>query len=339
MSSKVNLTVAQLIQIQDEVKKGTPKTHVAKQFNISARTVGRLCSRIISAEIDTKKAEKPIKKATQPAKSLPETPKKSEYVITASSVVLTCGSDVQVIDKSHVNYSKIISLCIDDNNISGAMELSNVKKAIVEFTQGSLKVKKGVLTYGEMVINNKIADRITALMQEGNLGFKKLMKFFERLLNNPSKNSVNQLWPFLEHNDVEIDEDGMIVGWKKVQCIDGKLFDSYTRKVPNNIGAVVRMPRYMVNDDVNQKCSQGLHVGAIGYVKNFDGDTVTKVLVDPCDVVSVPNDYNGQKMRTCQYKVSSIESGGVGYNAGVDTNIYIIGSSGEILNTTKQVNI
>lgn len=87
---------------------------------------------------------------------------------------------------------------------------------------------------------------------------------------------------------------------------EGGLFDNRTRKVSNNIGNVVSMPRWMVDADKKVTCSQGLHVGAWNYVTSFMGDTIIKVRVNPRDVVSVPDDYNDMKMRACRYEVVAI---------------------------------
>jgi hypothetical protein len=65
------------------------------------------------------------------------------------------------------------------------------------------------------------------------------------------------------------------------------------------------MPRSLVNDDKYQACSTGLHVGSYDYVKDFGGQWARFVTVKvfPEDVVSVPVDYSGGKLRACKYEV------------------------------------
>jgi len=86
------------------------------------------------------------------------------------------------------------------------------------------------------------------------------------------------------------------------------------------LGQEVSMPREECNSDPNETCAAGLHVGAWGYVggSDFSSDgfgggspdkVILEVLVCPSQVVSVPYDYNGQKMRCCMYYPISIANG------------------------------
>jgi hypothetical protein len=80
--------------------------------------------------------------------------------------------------------------------------------------------------------------------------------------------------------------------------------DDRTGTFDNTPGNIVEMDRKDVTVDRHETCSSGLHVGAIAYLSSmYGGGTWLEVLVDPSDVVSVPFDYNNQKMRVCRYKV------------------------------------
>ena len=139
-----------------------------------------------------------------------------------------------------------------------------------------------------------------------NLPIEPLVYFWKKLRKNPSKNSQEMLYEFLEKNHHPITSDGNFIGYKKVDTTStpGKLVDNYTKKIDNSIGVIVEMPRKDVVEDKNQTCSRGLHVAAWEYAKTYPGNVLVEVLVDPTDVVSVPTDYNSQKMRVCRYKVS-----------------------------------
>jgi hypothetical protein len=62
------------------------------------------------------------------------------------------------------------------------------------------------------------------------------------------------------------------------------------------------MPREEVDEDPNRTCSTGLHVACFDYAKDF-GERLIEVKVNPRDVVAVPVDYNGTKLRCCQFEV------------------------------------
>ena len=74
----------------------------------------------------------------------------------------------------------------------------------------------------------------------------------------------------------------------------------------NRVGDIIEIPRGEVDPDPSSPCSVGLHVGTWDYASSFAEGGVMTVEVDPANVVSVPSDYNSQKVRVCRYKVLNI---------------------------------
>ena len=67
------------------------------------------------------------------------------------------------------------------------------------------------------------------------------------------------------------------------------------------------MPRNRVCDNASIGCSDGFHAGSLDYARQYgNGGHLMVVEIDPSDVVSVPNDCDCQKLRTCKYKVVSL---------------------------------
>lgn len=261
------------------------------------------------------------------------------YIITGDSIVLTLGDDTEIVDSSHANY-KSIQAAVVTGDYKTAYDLMNIGKAITSFTKGAISVKGGELHYGEMKLKSTLVERILAMMAEGDEGFKRLVAFLERLLENPSARSVEELWGFVSHLDVEIDDEGYLIGWKNVKSRSGRLVDCHTGKVPNDVGNIVEMPRHMVNDNKDQTCSQGLHVAAWGYLSHFSGDVTLKVRVNPADVVSIPTDYNDMKMRAAKYEVvdtvgSDRKHKPFNAAAGVKRLHVKVGQRGEILSSVE----
>lgn len=132
---------------------------------------------------------------------------------------------------------------------------------------------------------------------------ERLTRFADMLIKNPSKNACENLYKFLVHNDIEICNNGYILAYKFVTK-DFK--DDRTKKIDNRVGKNVSMPREQVVDDPNVTCAAGLHVGSLSYINDVYKSSyghIIQVIVSPENVVSVPNDYNGSKMRVCKYKV------------------------------------
>jgi hypothetical protein len=85
-----------------------------------------------------------------------------------------------------------------------------------------------------------------------------------------------------------------------------KLVDNYTGTFDNSVGQTVFMPRKEVNNDRTITCSHGLHCSNWDYAKNYSGNVLVMVKVNPSDVVSVPLDYSNKKLRCCKYVVLGI---------------------------------
>lgn len=344
------------------------KTAIAMKYNTSTRSVGRAVERheatLKGAKKETSKPAKQTlkqiaksakKTATKPvAKSVKEAVKKEpvnqlheamqngnqiEYMITGDSVIMTFGADSEIVESTHPNYKEIV-MAVVGGEYKKAFELMNIRKSIENFTQGAITIKGDNLYYGAVQMRSTLVDRILDMMKVGDDGFKRLVAFFEKLMENPSKDSVEQLWGFVSHLDVEIDEEGYIIGWKKVTTRGGKLFDSRTCKVPNDLGNVVEMPRWMVDNDRTVTCSQGLHVGAWDYVRSFSGDTILKVRVHPRDVVSVPTDYQDMKMRASRYEVAAIVNGQrqvvKEWDGKSEALHVVVGTAGELISQRKR---
>src|SRR5690554_4325590 len=142
------------------------------------------------------------------------------------------------------------------------------------------------------------ADIVSTVHQYGRAESEKLVKFLDKLMDNTSFRAIEGLYSFMKHNCIEIGDDGYVRAWKGVR---NDLFDKHSGTIYNgNFGEEIRVDRSEVDDNPNNTCSYGLHVGAREYASNW-GETLLAVSVNPKDVVAVPDDYNGQKMRVCAY--------------------------------------
>lgn len=170
---------------------------------------------------------------------------------------------------------------------------------------GGVTIDNGQVMWNGMPLANAIATRIMDFINEG-LPHEPLCHFMDKLMANPSKRAVDELYTFLEHKNMPITDNGNFLAYKGIQDdwysitasqVDGK-------KLLNKVGMVVEMPRNQVCDDKNQGCSYGLHAGTVEYATQFGrGGRVVIVEINPADVVSIPTDCSFQKLRTSKYKV------------------------------------
>lgn len=164
---------------------------------------------------------------------------------------------------------------------------------LTKFTADGTTIK-----WGDEVLPGDITKRVNAMAAAGE-DPAGLLRFFERLQQNPSMRSVEQLFSFLQHNDIPIEPDGTFLAYKG---LNQDMTDKHTGTIDNSPGQVHEMPRNKISDDPNHACHEGFHVGSLGYVRSFGQRTVV-CRVAPEDVVCVPYDASSMKMRVCRYEV------------------------------------
>lgn len=172
---------------------------------------------------------------------------------------------------------------------------------------GSFKVEEGFITYAGERIDSALNTRMLSMAASG-ANPSCWLNFWERLQRNPSYRSVTQLYSFLSHEGIPIDEEGYILAYKSVR-VDYR--DHFSGTFDNSPGRTCEMPRNRISDDPNVPCHEGLHCGALPYALSFGSDDrrIVIVRVDPADVVCVPYDHSAHKMRVSKYFVVGNYSG------------------------------
>lgn len=183
-------------------------------------------------------------------------------------------------------------------------ELVDIAKVITDAGDGRVKVLDGVVFYDGEPIHNAVTSRILWGLKEG-FDMTAYLNFLDNLMQNPSNRAVEEVYGFIESNNMGIMEDGRILAYKRVRD-DFK--DIYTGKFDNAPGQIVQMRRNRVDDNKEVTCSHGLHVCAQTYLPHYGagpGNTIVVVAVWPKDFVSIPVDYANAKARVCEYEVLS----------------------------------
>lgn len=221
-----------------------------------------------------------------------------------------------VVSPSHKYYSKLYAAFKDNNDAdfskwySADVSFDDYTKQVTDGVKESgdlLSVKDGKVYYKGNLFVNSISEAIERIFNAG-LDVQPLVNFCKRLVKNPSYNSVQQLFKFLDIHKLVITEDGCFLAYKTLKS---DYTDKHTGKVDNRPGAMIpRFERNEVEDNPNVHCGKGYHCGAIGYSGpggsfNSATDKVVIVKVAPEDVISVPNDHSCQKLRCCWYEIVS----------------------------------
>jgi hypothetical protein len=181
-------------------------------------------------------------------------------------------------------------------------DLLDKPKMIARVSAGLVSTDGHGVYYNGEAIHNSLTNKLLDLLEDG-FDVKPWARFMDNLMKNPSYNSRECLYNFLDHFSAPITEDGCFIAFKRVRH---NYKDVHTGTMDNSPGNVVSMPRQNVDDNPNNTCSSGLHACADEYLKGFaTGSTYRTVAVkiNPADVVAVPTDYSFSKMRVCEYYV------------------------------------
>lgn len=205
------------------------------------------------------------------------------------------------ITKSNTNFNSIKAAILEKkyDEVAG---LLNPFEMIEKKTNGLLKVIENSVFYKDDRLPECLVDRLLEIIQEGHSDLSSYLKFCENTYSNPSKNSREQMYNFIANRGMPITEDGCVLGYKGVSS-DYK--DRHSGTFSNRVGESNEMKRRDVDDDCNNHCSQGFHIGAKEYADSWAGGDGKLMLVkwDPANAVSVPSDHSYQKLRVCKYVV------------------------------------
>ena len=282
------------------------QAYLASEYVVSVDTISRVLKEVKTWDI-AENAKDAVKLAVADAAikhldKVIEADKELECTWMANSKFLsvTIGSETYNASGDHPQFMEIIGL-LREERYDEAMEILNIKRGLERYVSGDLIIENGVLLYRDLVIDSGLTRRIIAKMQAGE-SFLPLVAFFENLMLNPSRRAVYQLYDFLEHNDIEITDDGYFIAWKRV---DSNFKDMYTGMFDNSPGTIVKINRFEVDEDPNTTCSHGLHVAAKSYIPHYGGGRgkVIACKINPADVVAIPTDYKNAKMRCAGYEV------------------------------------
>lgn len=225
-----------------------------------------------------------------------------KYTSTAESLVVIFNGKTYTVKEGSPNFNNLRK-ALKDQNWDIVPDYLTVTGSITMWSNDKFKItEQGDVTFEGEAVPRDFGIRIKAMATAGE-DPTPLFRFYERLRRNPSKRSVDQLWPFLSKVGIPITKDGCFLAYKGV---DFSFMDKHTGTISNKPGTTVKLPRNSISDDPREACHFGLHVGAKSYASNF-GDTVVVCKVDPEHVVCVPYDHSREKMRTCEYKVIGVD--------------------------------
>ena len=225
-------------------------------------------------------------------------------------------ADPKITTNKNANWEKIVNgLIKGDESVKDLFDLETAVAARFDKISDRVSVANGIVYFDGDEVDNSLTKQIVRFINDQVNDWQGLVAFMEKVYTNPNEHSRKMLYDWLNAHDFTITPDGDIVGYKGVvkkgegnfvslhsgtATVDGTV---HTGQIPNPIGAVVEMPRGDVTFNPGESCSYGLHVGTYQYAQSYNRGAMLEVHVNPRDVVSVPTDAGGEKVRVCRYVV------------------------------------
>ena len=232
-----------------------------------------------------------------------------KYIIANDgNVTAVVGGQTYNFGKAHPNYNKLINH-LKNNNVEHFEACYDIVSHVNAYCEGYVNCEHGTLSWDGIKMPEMFTGTILDMVKQG-FPFEPMLNFLDNMSQNPSDHAIVELFDFMENKHMPITMDGCFLAYKAVRN-DYK--DIYSGTFNNNVGDICSVPRNQVDNNRDNGCGKGLHVGAIDYAKSYGGidsdndndggNQLVICKVNPRDVVSVPTDHKFQKLRTCRYEV------------------------------------
>lgn len=141
---------------------------------------------------------------------------KPAYIMLDSSITVFVDGKPTTINSSHPNFSKVKD-AIFNAQYDKIVGLLSIEDAISNMSSGKIKVSDGRIFYGNTQIHGVVVNKLLEMLKAGAKDVQPLVSFIERLMANPSANSVDQLYTFLSYKSLPITSTGKFLAYKGVK--------------------------------------------------------------------------------------------------------------------------
>lgn len=257
---------------------------------------------------------------------------KLAYMVSGKGVITTIldGKTSQTHPKTPF-YEEIL-VAVKARDAAKYRELSDMKKRLELVSKARISFAGGAFTLDGKPMHNAMTKRFVRLVEDGH-DMAPFMAFIKNCLLNPRQEAIDELYLFLDANDLPLTDDGCFLAYRRVdkdyRSIHANPDGTRNR---NMVGDVVTKDRKDCNPDRNQTCERGLHMASLSYIPHYgsssNGDRTMICKINPADVVSVPIDYNNQKLRCCRYEVVAEHFDGDSCDSLSQNGVYSVDSKG-----------
>lgn len=229
-------------------------------------------------------------------------------IISSFNATLFSNNEQITIPSDHPDYEAVVNLLKQDRKDEAFALATKYRAKIRDLTQVVFKNTTVSFEHGSVLLNGKpvhgeLVERIVEFASR-NIPRAALMTFLARVQRNPDPRAREDLFAWIDKNNMPITDDGCFIAFKIVK---DNYWDIYTGNTfYHKPGCIVQMPREEVDDNPDRTCSRGAHFCGEGYLPAYgssSGDRIVTLKIAPEDVVAFPKDYGLAKGRAYRYEV------------------------------------
>ena len=153
------------------------------------------------------------------------------YVLGSDSITVYLKGKPYPVNKQAHTYPMVLA-AVKANDVTALEQVINIRQGIVNNMSKntkSVRVEGSKIFYEDREVTGLIASRIFETIRLG-LDYTPMTNFLERLMKNPSKRAVDELFGFMEACTLPITPDGCFLAYKRV---NSDYLDCHSRSVLN----------------------------------------------------------------------------------------------------------
>ena len=139
---------------------------------------------------------------------------KLPYNLSDDSIVVFYEGKPYSVRKDNANFEPL-KKAIFEARYDDIPQYLDIAKAVEDFVQGDVEVRDEVVYYkGKHRLHGVVVDKLLEMLRSGMKDSTPITNFISALMENPSSNSVDQLYTFLGYKSLPITPQGMVLGYK-----------------------------------------------------------------------------------------------------------------------------
>ena len=238
------------------------------------------------------------------------------YSPVDSTLTLVVDNTTVQFKRDHPSFNEALELA-RAHKIAEAAAVFNVRNAAIDAFQkaitecgaeGVVHITGTTPSYVTISLNNRplpdsYGSYIESILRDGqDVTF--FVKMLVLLAQNPVDAVKSSLGRWLAAKTVVLDQDGYIIGYKRV---NNQLKSFYDGRTPHQVGAETSLAWVDVDTNENNTCSRGLHFCSHEYLPHYHGGQgrILVLKISPADLAALPPDYGTSKGRCVRYTVTS----------------------------------